>query len=587
VTLVSVGTCTVQATQAGNATYAAAAPVNQSFQVTQVPPIVPILALTKTHAGNFIQGQTGATYTVTVSNQAGAAPTSGTVTVTETVPTGLTVVSMSGTGWSCSGNTCTRSDVLNQNSSYPAITVTVNVAAGASSQVTNQVTVSGGGSASASATDVTTIAAGWIDNFESYALGSFPSANWQASGSTNTSIVNSTYVSPVQSAQMHGDIGGCWAALIHRQIPVTPPYTIQFYARNGNESLSGCHPSRAALVLNTGPSWTTPNRQLVTFDANGAFDTGSPGPVYALLTWVKVRVTYETPDANTVRIGYWINDQFYQSVTSTPSSYEGQLTWLGLESGEGTAWFDDVSVSSGLPLVPSLSISKTHAGSFAPGQQGATYTVTVSNAAGTAATTGTVTVTDTMPTGLTLVSMSGTGWSCSGGTCTRSDVLSPGSSYPPVTVTVNVAATASSPQVNQVSVSGGGSLSASASDSTTITQSGHPAFFAGEDALGNGVYYLQLPGGNPFGYYTYLANGWIYQFDMGYESISPGVGQTVYLWDLSTGHWWYTSTSLFPYMYDFTLNTWIYYFPDPKNAGHYTTNPRYFDNLTTGQIFTM
>jgi streptogramin lyase len=34
VTLVAVGTCTIQATQAGNATYAAATPVNQSFQVT-------------------------------------------------------------------------------------------------------------------------------------------------------------------------------------------------------------------------------------------------------------------------------------------------------------------------------------------------------------------------------------------------------------------------------------------------------------------------------------------------------------------------------------------------------------------------
>jgi sugar lactone lactonase YvrE len=35
VTLVSVGTCTIQATQAGNINYAAATPVNQSFQVTQ------------------------------------------------------------------------------------------------------------------------------------------------------------------------------------------------------------------------------------------------------------------------------------------------------------------------------------------------------------------------------------------------------------------------------------------------------------------------------------------------------------------------------------------------------------------------
>jgi hypothetical protein len=35
VTLAAVGTCTIQATQAGNGTYAAATPVNQSFQVTQ------------------------------------------------------------------------------------------------------------------------------------------------------------------------------------------------------------------------------------------------------------------------------------------------------------------------------------------------------------------------------------------------------------------------------------------------------------------------------------------------------------------------------------------------------------------------
>ena len=67
----------------------------------------------------------------------------------------------------------------------------------------------------------------------------------------------------------------------------------------------------------------------------------------------------------------------------------------------------------------------------------------------------------------------------------------------------------------------------------------------------------------------------------------PGNGPEVYLWDLSSGHWWYTNSGLFPYLYDFTLNAWIYYFPDTKNAGHYTTSPRYFVNMTTGQIFAM
>jgi uncharacterized repeat protein (TIGR01451 family) len=118
-----------------------------------------------------------------------------------------------------------------------------------------------------------------------------------------------------------------------------------------------------------------------------------------------------------------------------------------------------------------LSIAKTHTGNFTQGQQNATYTVTVSNAANAGPASGTVTVTETAPSGLTLVSMSGTGWTCPGtaaNNCTRSDALNGGASYPPITVTVNVAANASSPQVNMAGVSGGGSAVASASDSTII-----------------------------------------------------------------------------------------------------------------------
>jgi hypothetical protein len=52
VTLVSVGTCTIQATQAGNATYAAATPVNQSFQVTQGTQTIAFGALSTTAFGS-------------------------------------------------------------------------------------------------------------------------------------------------------------------------------------------------------------------------------------------------------------------------------------------------------------------------------------------------------------------------------------------------------------------------------------------------------------------------------------------------------------------------------------------------------
>jgi uncharacterized repeat protein (TIGR01451 family) len=129
--------------------------------------------------------------------------------------------------------------------------------------------------------------------------------------------------------------------------------------------------------------------------------------------------------------------------------------------------------AAGSAVPPALAITKTHTGNFAQGQQGAAYTVTVSNGANAGPTSGTVTVTDTVPAGLTLVSMAGTGWTCAGIGCTRSDALAGGMSYPVITVTVNVASNASSPQVNVASLSGGGSVSPpAAADSTTITTSG-------------------------------------------------------------------------------------------------------------------
>jgi hypothetical protein len=136
-------------------TMSAAEAVTVTFTAGSAIP--PVLGITKTHTGSFTQGQQGATYAVTVSNGAGAGPTSGTATVTDTLPAGLTLVSMAGTGWTCSANSCTRSDALAAGASYPVITVTVNVASNAAASVTNSVSVSGGGSATATGTNPTTI----------------------------------------------------------------------------------------------------------------------------------------------------------------------------------------------------------------------------------------------------------------------------------------------------------------------------------------------------------------------------------------------------------------------------------------------
>ncbi len=114
-------------------------------------------------------------------------------------------------------------------------------------------------------------------------------------------------------------------------------------------------------------------------------------------------------------------------------------------------------------------------------------------------------------------------------------------------------------------------------------------FFAGEVALKDGSYYLEFPNGTFFGYYDHLPNTMaIHHVDLGYEYIqSDGVEGKLSMYDFTSGHWWYTSSSLFPYLYDFTLSAWIYYSPNTQNPGHYTANPRYFSNLKTGVIFTM
>src|SRR5207248_3241808 len=123
----------------------------------------------------------------------------------------------------------------------------------------------------------------------------------------------------------------------------------------------------------------------------------------------------------------------------------------------------DVSGGSSLPAAATdpttitppalnLSISKSHTGNFTLGQTGF-YTINVSNPK-SSATNGAITVTDTLPAGLslanilpsapvlpgakqtpsgpaTLTSMSGLGWNCANNTCTRTDPLNPGGSYPP------------------------------------------------------------------------------------------------------------------------------------------------------------
>lgn len=125
-----------------------------------------------------------------------------------------------------------------------------------------------------------------------------------------------------------------------------------------------------------------------------------------------------------------------------------------------------------LAQLPDLSVALSHKGNFQPGQNGASYTIQVSNV-GLVSTSGPVTVSDFLPAGLIPTGISGSGWSCipSTLTCMRSDTLDPGGAYPAVTVTVNVAPSVPASLTNTATVSGGGGANISnniASDPTII-----------------------------------------------------------------------------------------------------------------------
>ena len=96
--------------------------------------LVPDLTIGKTHSPTLAPGSPS-TYAITVGNT-GDGPTSGTVTVTDTLDPQLTLNgTVTGTGWTCGTSgatiTCTRSDPLAAGSNYPAISIPVLVAAGA------------------------------------------------------------------------------------------------------------------------------------------------------------------------------------------------------------------------------------------------------------------------------------------------------------------------------------------------------------------------------------------------------------------------------------------------------------------------
>jgi mucin-19 len=382
----------------------------------------PDLRLTKTSPASFSVG-VNSSYSISVNNTLGGIATFAPYSVTDTLPTGITLTApASGTGWTCQntgafaagGNqvSCTNSTALNAGTSNPnPITVNVAIANTAVPSVTNTANVSGGGE---------------------------PTATQGNNGSSVVTTVLGFNLRMVKAGPASFSVGG------------TGTYTVTVDNSTGTLPTTGTYTVTdtlpAGLTLSapaSGTGWTC--------QTAGAFAAGGNQVSCTNATVIAAGGT----NANAISIPVNVGAAAAPSVTNTAT-----LTHPTEPPANAT---DNTAVVVIPVLAPDLFVTKGHAGDFSVGTIEA-YTITVHNAGGLP-TTGTITVVDTLPTGITFNSFTGTGWACSvtsAGppqvvTCTRTTSIAASSSGPAIGLNVNVAAAAvaASPITNNVVVSGG------------------------------------------------------------------------------------------------------------------------------------
>jgi uncharacterized repeat protein (TIGR01451 family) len=472
--------------------------LDQTF--TTAPTGTPDLAITVAHAGNFTQGDISDTYTIAITN-VGAAASSGMVTVTNALPGGLTATAISGSGWTTNlaTLTCTRSDALAAGASYPAIIVTVSVATNAPANVTNTASVSGGSDTSPAnntANDPTTI------NPASSGGGTTTLVGWDVSGLAGGS--GNFGSSPLASTTNAANL--TLVAGLTRGTGVGVTGTAAARGWGGNNWMDTS--SAAAITANRFATFTVAavSGYNVSFATIGKFDYrhSGTGPTNGLLQYqvgsgAFTDVTALSYPTNTSG-GASLSPIDLSGISALQNIGPGTnvtfriVNWGGTNSA-GSWYIFDVANSTALDfavqgtlspvLTPAadLTISTRHTGSFTQGDIGDSYTITVTNI-GAAATVGAVSVTDTLPAGLTATALSGDGWSAnlSNLTCTRSDTLAAGASYPPITVTLSVSAGADASVTNAATVSGGGDATPAnntASDPTAVNAAAAPTATTG------------------------------------------------------------------------------------------------------------
>ena len=382
------------------------------------------LAITKSINGTPRAGQ-AVSWTLGVSNL-GPSVSTGPITVTDTLPIGLSGVTATGIGWSCPQATplvCTRSGALAVGPSN-SITVTGTLASSYTGTIANSATVAGPANTNPA----------------------------NDSASTSTAVDTETALTIAKSLVA----------------PITPPATspeivpgqnavFQFIVTN-----TGAADARTVTVADALPDglsyvaasaasaepWTCAGSTTVTCALTGALVAGAK---------TTLRITVTTPPTLTT------------GVTNT-----ARVSSANAPDSQGS------SVDPAAPRA-NFSITKTHpAGAVLAGNT-VTFTLTAKNV-GPSDSPGAIVVTDTLPPGLsaTTASISGAGWACVVNghvvTCTRAAALAAGVTAPEILVNAAVSPDAGpATLVNSATVDGPlpstDTSSAATTDSVAVTDS--------------------------------------------------------------------------------------------------------------------
>jgi uncharacterized repeat protein (TIGR01451 family) len=309
--------------------------------------------------------------------------------VTEVAPAGLTITSMAGTGYTCNLSVCTAAGTLANGADGSPITVTASVDAGFTGAAHN----------------VAYISPAPVDVPE-----------------TNPLVVPTT----ATDTQMTPTNNDAQADLTSSGLVSIGDHTFLDTNRNGIQD--GGEPALSGVTVTLKDSQGS-TIGVATTDSNGfySFTDLRPQAAYTV-TFAKAGVTLTT---QTAKGSTTVND-------SNPAVATGIAPFTAPSTGVNSATTpDDPTIDAGFVSIDlALSKALTSTGVVVAGDT-VTFSLLPHNNGPADALAGWK-VTEVAPAGLTISSMAGTGYSCTGNVCTAAAALADGADGSPITVTATV-----------------------------------------------------------------------------------------------------------------------------------------------------